>query len=157
MKLRVLLLLSVLLLASCATTSSIPMSYVVGTWTGSAHQPHNSPYPIHWVSKMTADGTYKLVTYEERPCGLMVFSEESGRWSISNGLETMVTASVNGKPVNSSESYFQDVYEIIKVSRNARKYRSITYGIELESRRVAKGYKPPFPMCSEGARSGLDL
>lgn len=150
MNVRLLLLVPVLVLSSCATTSSIPMSHVVGTWTGVSFQPHNSPYPIHWVSNTHADGTYELVTYEELPCGLRVYSRESGRWGISNGLETLVTASVNGNPVDSSEPYFQDVYEIISVSRDARKYRSITHGIEFESRRVAAGYKPPLPMCPTG-------
>lgn len=151
---RTLVLFSFLIQVACSTTSSTRVPLVVGTWYGSSLQPHTSPYPIHWVSEDSADGTFSMVTYEERPCGLRVFSREAGRWGMSNGIYTIITTQLNGNAVNSADRYLQDVYEVNSISRDKFTYRSITYGIEFEARRVQPGYKPPLTMCSsdsEGA------
>lgn len=139
-----------LMLVACATTATVRTSDLDGTWYGSAHQSHTSPYEIHWVIERFPNGTFAMVTYEEKPCGLSVFSREAGRWSMSNDIYTAITTRLNGESVDSSKSYFQDVYEVLSASRNTFKYRSVTYGIEFEARRVTSGYKPNLAMCEGG-------
>jgi hypothetical protein len=150
MILRVSTSLLLLSLVACTTTSTIPMGHVTGTWYGSSHQPSNSRFRIHWVIDRSSDGTFALATYEEKPCGLAPFTQESGRWSMSNGIYTALTTHVDGEATDASDKYYQDVYEVIGSSPDRLTYRSITYDIEFEARRVKSGYRPPLTTCPSG-------
>lgn len=139
-----------LAIGGCATTDSVRMSHLAGAWYGSAHQSHLGPYLLHWVNDRSEDGTFSIVFYEERGCGLSEVSREEGRWSMGNGIYTTVTTRVDGRAVNTADPFYQDVYEVLGASRNTLRYRSISHGIEFEAERVKPGYRPPLPMCSNG-------
>ena len=139
-----------LVLGACATTSTIRMATVVGTWYGVSKQPQMSPHPIHWVVDRSADGTFSVAFHEQQPCGLSQLPTESGRWAMSNGYYTAVTTRIGDEATDTSNAFFQDVYEILDVSRDRIRYRSLKYGIEFDATRVSPGYLPPIAICPGG-------
>lgn len=144
-----LLLFLAALISGCATTSSIYLNTVAGRWYGVERQPRESDAPVHWILERHANGTFDLTTFEERGCKVIAFTRESGRWALSNGLYSTVTTEVNGRKVNSSERYYQDIYALEEVSSDRITYTSIAVGIRFVGRRVSEDFVPsPTTHCA---------
>jgi hypothetical protein len=136
------------LFSGCATTSNVYLNTVAGRWYGVESQPRESDSPVHWILERHGDGTFDLTTFEERNCKVVAFTRESGRWSLSNGLYSTVTTEVNGKKVDSSKRYYQDIYALEEVTSDRIAYTSIAESIRFVGRRVSEGFVPsPTMLC----------
>lgn len=138
--------LAALTVGGCATTSSIRMRDVVGIWYGSGIQPQNGPDPIHWMVERRADGSFLFKSFHERDCRIIPATIETGRWSMSNGIYTMITETVDGRSVDTADGYFQDVYLIESVSHAEVTVKSLTYGTRFVATRVGPDHLP-VPGC----------
>lgn len=136
------------LISDCATTSSLPMRSATGTWYGSGIQPQIGPELIHWIIHRRPNGTFQFISLTERSCRLYPNTIESGRWAISNGLYTVVTDRVNDRAVDSSDHFYQDIYEIKSFTHDSFQFKSIAYDLTFQGRRVAEDFKP-VPKCRE--------
>ena len=146
-----LLLLLAAFLSGCATTSNVYLNTVAGRWYGVERQPRESSYPVHWIVERHEDGTFDVTTFEEKNCKVIAFTRESGRWALSNGLYSTITTEVDGKRVNSSERYYQDIYALEEVTPDRMIYTSIAEGIRFTGKRVPEDFVPS-PTLSCGSQ-----
>jgi len=103
---------------------------MVGKWYGK-HEMKNGGYREH-IAERTKNGQYKLTfrTYDKE--GNYKEQIEVGEWGISGPYYfTMYRGQVKDKnffPVDSSNPYNYDAYEILKITKSEFKYKHVEYG-----------------------------
>lgn len=140
-----------LLLLSLPTlaTASDSADAIAGLWYGSGWQPDESRYPIHWILDRRADGTFRLATYEEIECTFIPWTSESGRWELDGSTYTVTTLVVNSEAVDTSDSYYRDVYTVNHATEDRLIYTHKLLGMEFDSRRIPEDFNPiPIMPCN---------
>lgn len=139
-----LFLMIVVLPGLCQAVSKERTSYqhrLVGYWYSVQHQDGINGN-IQSMTHFKADGTFELrlrviqgrkVAYEQR---------ETGTWDFKNNVHSTITTHINGHHLH-TDDYLFDSYDINWISGEEMHYLHIGTGIELESKRVNKGFRFP--------------
>lgn len=64
---------------------------------------------------------------------------EDGIWTHSNGAYKTITLRVNGKPVNTGDEHYSDVYEVVSLDGGVLKYHHKRMNVTFQSEKVSCG------------------
>ena len=118
---------------------------MVGKWYG--EQPAKEGGKRQWIVERKRDGTYKINFRVYRETGELSESAEVGQWAVSGPVYlSMFRGRVRGNnivPVDPSDPYNYDAYEILELNDEIFKYRHYELGATFTLKKVAEDFEFP--------------
>lgn len=87
-----------------------------------------------------ADGTFR-VTFRYIDGGQIKDQIETGSWSYKYPLYETCTLTVNGYPVDGTDGYYHDLYEVQSITKGKMVYKHFKTGQIFKCKRVADDFR----------------
>ncbi|MFD2262753.1 hypothetical protein ACFSM5_07620 [Lacibacterium aquatile] len=112
-------------------------SGLVGRWYG-VDEKQQAGERIRWIAQFNQDGSYKINFESLRDCKLFSRSLHEGHWSLEGNIQVLKLDYYNGQANGSSTRF-----ELLELTENQQRYRSLRYNVEYSSRRVDADFLMP--------------
>ena len=118
---------------------------MVGKWFG--EQPTKEGGRRQWIVERASNGTYKITFRVYKKDGTFSESAEVGQWAVSGPVYmSMFRGHVDGnkiEPVDPSDPYNYDAYEILVLNNSTFKYKSFEYDATFTLKKVGNNFGFP--------------
>ena len=118
---------------------------LIGKWLGRAVTDDGGE--IKWLSELKSDGTCELTFRTYNSKGAYQEQAESCFWGVSGKIHFTIIRDVivDNKliPVDPTDPYYYDAYEILKLNDQEFEYKAVTTGDIYKSQKVSDNYQLP--------------
>jgi|GEM_PF-2560114 len=119
--------------------ASAQQASFTGYWYGSDTQ-QKPGYLTQWIGHYRDDGSFVINYQSLLQCALMTRTLQEGRWSLDGNIQTNQLQYADGRANNAVGRY-----EILEMTPDFRRYRSLRTNITYEAKRVDESFT--FPAC----------
>lgn len=112
---------------------------LVGRWFGQDTL-QKPGYLTQWIGRYNADGSFVINYRSFLQCALMTRTQQEGRWSLDGSMQTNQIERADSRPSSGVGRY-----EMLEVTPDIRRYRSLRTQLTYEAKRVDETFQLPVP------------